>query len=91
MKPISTLASHALGRAVQGQGAEKSAAAGSVAKANATATSTAAQSGIARLVAEGAPIDQDRIAEIREALANGSYVIDTEKLAQKMIEFDLGR
>lgn len=33
-------------------------------------------------------MDDDRIAEIRSALENGTYKIDAEKLAQKMLEMD---
>ncbi|MCM0612219.1 flagellar biosynthesis anti-sigma factor FlgM [Marinobacter sediminum] len=33
-------------------------------------------------------MDDDRIAEIRSALENGTYKVDAEKLAQKMLELD---
>jgi negative regulator of flagellin synthesis FlgM len=33
-------------------------------------------------------MDDDRIEQIRTALADGSYKIDAEKLAQKMLEMD---
>ncbi|MFV8570726.1 flagellar biosynthesis anti-sigma factor FlgM [Marinobacter sp. SBS5] len=33
-------------------------------------------------------MDDDRIAQIRSALDNGTYKIDAEKLAQKMLEMD---
>lgn len=33
-------------------------------------------------------MDDDRIEEIRSALANGTYKIDAEKLAQKMLDMD---
>lgn len=33
-------------------------------------------------------MDDDRIAEIRSALENGTYKIDAEKLAQKMLDMD---
>lgn len=33
-------------------------------------------------------MDDDRIAEIRSALENGTYKVDAEKLAQKMLEMD---
>jgi negative regulator of flagellin synthesis FlgM len=33
-------------------------------------------------------MDDDRIEQIRSALENGSYKIDAEKLAQKMLEMD---
>ncbi|MCK7548311.1 flagellar biosynthesis anti-sigma factor FlgM [Marinobacter koreensis] len=33
-------------------------------------------------------VDDDRVAQIRSALENGTYKIDAEKLAQKMLEMD---
>ncbi|MEO1045853.1 MAG: flagellar biosynthesis anti-sigma factor FlgM [Pseudomonadota bacterium] len=51
-----------------------------------SAVSQIASHGIAD---QGAPIDEARIESIRNAIADGSYVIDTEKLAEKMIELDL--
>lgn len=33
-------------------------------------------------------MDDDRIAQIRSALENGTYKVDAEKLAQKMLEMD---
>ena len=33
-------------------------------------------------------MDDDRIEQIRAALENGTYKIDAEKLAQKMLEMD---
>ena len=33
-------------------------------------------------------MDDDRIEQIRSALENGTYKIDAEKLAQKMLEMD---
>ncbi len=33
-------------------------------------------------------MDDERIAEIRSALENGTYKIDAEKLAQKMLDMD---
>lgn len=41
------------------------------------------------IVDQGPPIDTARIAQIRDAIAGGSYAIDTDKLAGKMIEMDL--
>ncbi len=40
--------------------------------------------------AASAPIDKARVAEIREAIANGTYKVDPEKIAAKMVELDLG-
>jgi len=33
-------------------------------------------------------IDDEKVAELREALENGSFSIDAEKLAQKMLDVD---
>ena len=33
-------------------------------------------------------IDNDRVASVKQALANGTYRIDAEKIAQKMTQFD---
>ena len=33
-------------------------------------------------------MDDDRIAEIRSALENGTYKVDAQKLAQKMLDMD---
>ena len=47
------------------------------------------QSDAATIASEGAPVDQAKIAEIRAAIAEGSYIVDPQKLAQKMIALDL--
>lgn len=45
---------------------------------------------IARMAAEGAPIDFDRVAAIKDAIAQGKYPVDAEKIAESMIALDLG-
>ncbi|MEZ5656716.1 MAG: flagellar biosynthesis anti-sigma factor FlgM [Sphingobium sp.] len=45
---------------------------------------------IARMAAEGAPVDFDRVAAIKEAIAAGKYPVDAEKIAERMIALDLG-
>src|SRR3546814_4311859 len=40
--------------------------------------------------ASSAPVDKARVAEIREAIANGSYPVNPEKIAARMVEPDLG-
>jgi negative regulator of flagellin synthesis FlgM len=47
------------------------------------------QSDAAVIAGEGAPIDQAKVDSIRAAIADGSYLIDPQKLAQKMIALDL--
>lgn len=40
--------------------------------------------------ASSAPVDQARVAQLRAAIADGSYAVDPEKIASKMVELDLG-
>lgn len=44
----------------------------------------------ARMAAEGAPVDMDRVAAIREAIASGKYPVDADRIAERMIALDLG-
>jgi len=43
----------------------------------------------ARLAAQGAPVDLDKIARIKAAIASGNYPVDPEKIADSMITLDL--
>lgn len=43
----------------------------------------------ARMAAQGAPIDMERIAAIKSAIASGNYPVDPERIAEKMIALDL--
>lgn len=52
----------------------------------------AAESGaspVARMAAEGAPVDFDRVAAIKTAIASGNYPVDASRIAEKMIALDL--
>lgn len=40
--------------------------------------------------AASAPVDSVRVAELRAAIANGSYKVDPEQIARKMVDLDLG-
>lgn len=40
--------------------------------------------------AGSAPVDGARVERIRQAIADGSYTVDHEKIAAKMLELDLG-
>lgn len=64
-----------------------------------SANATASQDGVVastvmadfRKAVESSPaavVDVDRINAVKQALAEGSYRIDAEKIAQKMIEFE---
>lgn len=44
----------------------------------------------ARMAAEGAPIDMDRVAAIKDAIASGNYPVDADRIAERMIALDLG-
>lgn len=63
-----------------------SAAAGS---ATASSSSAASASPAARMAAEGAPIDMDRVAAIKAAIAAGNYPVNPSAIADRMIELDL--
>lgn len=52
-------------------------------------TATASLSTSARIAAEGAPIDTDRVAALRTAIRAGSYRADPTAIAGRMIEADL--
>lgn len=43
----------------------------------------------ARMAAEGAPVDMDRIAAIKSAIASGNYPVDANAIAERMIALDL--
>ncbi|MET0370783.1 MAG: flagellar biosynthesis anti-sigma factor FlgM [Sphingobium sp.] len=43
----------------------------------------------ARLAAEGAPVDVDRIAAIKAAIASGNYPVDASVIADRMLALDL--
>jgi negative regulator of flagellin synthesis FlgM len=91
MSRISAYGSPALG-ATQKPGATTKAveSAAVSAELDNTVRNAPATTSFAQVAAASAPIDEGRVAAIRDALANGSYVIDAEKLAAKMIELDLG-
>lgn len=40
--------------------------------------------------AGSAPVDGAKVERIRQAIADGSYAVDHEKIAAKMVELDLG-
>ncbi|MPT49264.1 MAG: flagellar biosynthesis anti-sigma factor FlgM [Sphingobium sp.] len=72
---------------------------GTKAKAASAATDTAAARGpsgaaatpAARMAAEGAPVDMDRVSAIKDAIASGNYPVNPERIAEQMIELDLGK
>ena len=91
MSRINAYGSPIVGATRKGGSAEKTvgATAATTATDN-TLRESVSVSSFLQTASAGAPIDEGRVAAIRDALANGSYVIDAEKLAAKMIELDLG-
>ncbi|MBB6123804.1 flagellar biosynthesis anti-sigma factor FlgM [Sphingobium subterraneum] len=53
------------------------------------ASSGASATPAARMAAEGAPVDMDRVAAIKSAIASGNYPVNAEKIAERMIALDL--
>ncbi|MCW2388276.1 negative regulator of flagellin synthesis FlgM [Sphingobium sp. B11D3B] len=43
----------------------------------------------ARMAAQGAPVDMDRINRVKQAIASGQYPVDADKIADRMIDLDL--
>lgn len=52
-------------------------------------TASASATPAARMAAEGAPVDMDRVAAIKSAIASGNYPVDAERIADRMIALDL--
>lgn len=48
-------------------------------------------SAIADLVSSGPPVDSDKVAQIRAAIAAGGYPVDPARIAAAMIDLDLPR
>ncbi len=70
-------------------GKARGAAATGSATATATASASASASPAARMAAEGAPVDMDRIAAIKAAIASGNYPVNAQAIADRMVELDL--
>ncbi|WHO38284.1 flagellar biosynthesis anti-sigma factor FlgM [Sphingobium sp. AP49] len=68
----------------------KTRAASSVGSATAGTTSASASaSPAARMAAEGAPVDMDRVAAIKAAIASGNYPVNPSAIADRMLALDL--
>ncbi|EXS70786.1 flagellar biosynthesis anti-sigma factor FlgM [Sphingobium sp. Ant17] len=52
-------------------------------------SASASASPAARMAAEGAPVDMDRIAAIKSAIASGNYPVNAAAIADRMVELDL--
>ncbi|WP_066514892.1 flagellar biosynthesis anti-sigma factor FlgM [Sphingobium cloacae] len=55
----------------------------------ASASSAASASPAARMAAEGAPVDMDRVAAIKAAIASGHYPVNASAIAERMLALDL--
>lgn len=55
----------------------------------AASASASSSSPAARMAAEGAPVDMDRIATIKAAIASGNYPVNASVIADRMIALDL--
>lgn len=69
----------------------KAAAAAPVATVANGARSTNVGGAVADLVASGPPVDSDKVAQIRAAIAAGRYPVDPGKIAEAMVALDLPR
>jgi negative regulator of flagellin synthesis FlgM len=41
------------------------------------------------MAAEGAPVDIDRVAAIKSAIASGNYPVNADRIAERMLALDL--
>lgn len=63
---------------------------GAVSAAKATrAESVDAPKPAADMAALGPPVDTDKVDRIRQAIASGSYTLDVQAIAARMVDFDL--
>lgn len=49
----------------------------------------AAGGAIAALVGKGSPVDSDKVAAIKAAIAEGRYPVDADRIAERMMALDL--
>jgi negative regulator of flagellin synthesis FlgM len=58
-----------------------------------TATTRATEAAVpqpaAALAASGPPVDADKVARVRAMIANGSYNLDIQAIANRMIDIDI--
>jgi negative regulator of flagellin synthesis FlgM len=60
-----------------------------VSGSTAGSAASASASPVARMAAEGAPVDMDRISAIKAAIASGNYPVDPSRIAERMLALDL--
>ena len=54
-----------------------------------SSASASSASPAARMASQGAPVDMDRIAAIKAAIASGNYPVNPSAIAERMIALDL--
>ncbi|AYO78274.1 flagellar biosynthesis anti-sigma factor FlgM [Sphingobium yanoikuyae] len=67
----------------------KTRAASATGSTGTTASASTSASPAARMAAEGAPVDMDRIAAIKAAIASGNYPVNPSVIADRMMALDL--
>lgn len=75
--------------ATRSDAVQRGAPAAKVAPVKSDAAEQAALNPAAELASSGPPIDAEKIAAIRAAIAEGRYPIDPRAIAEKMIDLDL--
>ena len=68
---------------------ERPSATGKADAAGASRALSGPSSPAGEMAAAGAPVDADKVAAIRAAIAEGRYPVDPDKIARSMIELDL--
>jgi negative regulator of flagellin synthesis FlgM len=68
---------------------ERSAAAGKVGDLLSEDAVPAPSTPAAEMAAAGAPVDSEKVAAIRAAIAEGRYPVDPDKIAEKMLALDV--
>lgn len=72
--------------AVRTQGVQKTTAAARVVKPE---VEPVVPNPAADLAASGPPVDIDKVARIRAAILNGSYALDIQAIAKRMVDIDI--
>lgn len=54
-----------------------------------SAGEASASTPVASMAAQGAPIDMDRVAAVKNAIKSGNYPVDADAIAERMIALDL--
>ncbi|ATP20868.1 MULTISPECIES: flagellar biosynthesis anti-sigma factor FlgM [Sphingobium] len=67
----------------------KTRAASATGSTGTAASASTSASPAARMAAEGAPVDMDRIAAIKAAIASGNYPVNPSVIADRMMALDL--